>query len=319
MSSAGLPKTLVESLVKGTVIPFVGAGVSMAVRRKDGMPAFPNWKELLLRAADRIEAEGRTEHSIVRAMLEQTPPRYMESADWARKGLGSHWAAFLGECLGITRNDVDDQSLELARRLWQLGSRLVITTNYDRVLRWACANAGDIDEWPIEAPAGQVAALRRALVNPTVWHLHGSLTDPTKIILSPDGYAELYTNTDDSQKSRYRAALETLRGLMATDHLLFVGFSLDDPFLKRQLEWVRDTFQGCTGPHYALARKGEIQGMRAKVEGIELDFVEFESFGERLLARLDELVAARTQTKTPTNVLADGSSGSIQPDRSTQN
>jgi hypothetical protein len=301
VSSAGLPKTLVESLVKGTVIPFVGAGVSMAVQRKDGTPAFPSWKGLLLRAAERIQAEGRTEHSVVRAMLEQTQPDYIESARWARKGLGSHWATFLGECFGITRKEVDDQSLELARRLWQLGSRLVITTNYDRVLRWACADAGDIDEWPIEAPAGQVAALRRALVNPTVWHLHGSLTDPTKIILSPDGYEQLYT--DDSQASRYRTALETLRGLMAMDHLLFVGFSLDDPFLKRQLEWVRDTFQGCTGPHYVMARKSEIEGMRGKVEGLDLGFVEFEDFGGPMLSKLDELVAVRMHVETTTTLV----------------
>jgi len=38
----------------------------------------------------------------------------------------------------VPRSQVADGSLELARAVWRLGSRLVVTTNYDKVLQWAC-------------------------------------------------------------------------------------------------------------------------------------------------------------------------------------
>ncbi len=43
-----IPETLKKRLQEGTVIPFVGEGVSMAVmHRQTGKCLYPNWKELL--------------------------------------------------------------------------------------------------------------------------------------------------------------------------------------------------------------------------------------------------------------------------------
>lgn len=54
-----IPETLKKRLREGKVIPFVGAGVSMSVReREGGGPLFPSWREMLERAAGRLEAEG---------------------------------------------------------------------------------------------------------------------------------------------------------------------------------------------------------------------------------------------------------------------
>lgn len=282
-----LPRTLLEARAKGTLIPFVGAGVSMAVRKRSGEPAFPSWHRLLELAADRLEAEQCLEHSIVRAMLEQSPPRYMDAAEDAQRGLGALWSVFLREVFGPARDTIDDHSLELARAVWRLGSQLIITTNYDRVLRWSCPRSEDLDEWQIQAPDGFTEALRRQLKRPTVWHLHGSIADATDIILSPDGYQQLYAS--EAQRSAYQAALPVLRQMMVTQHLLFVGFSLDDEFLIRQLEWVRDTFEGCAGPHYVLARRRDIAGVRAKIDGLDVQPVPFEEFGAPLLELLGRL------------------------------
>jgi hypothetical protein len=58
------PKTLIDSLQNGQVIPFVGAGVSRAIQNKDtGKPLFPNWKELLLKAAERPAKEQKTDYA----------------------------------------------------------------------------------------------------------------------------------------------------------------------------------------------------------------------------------------------------------------
>ena len=56
---AKIPRSLEEGLRDGRVIPFVGAGVSMAVERVGGGRVFPSWKQLLLDGATRLEQEGK--------------------------------------------------------------------------------------------------------------------------------------------------------------------------------------------------------------------------------------------------------------------
>lgn len=53
-----IPRTLAECLRTGKIVPFVGAGVSMAVRHKEThTPLFPSCKQLLERAAQRLEED----------------------------------------------------------------------------------------------------------------------------------------------------------------------------------------------------------------------------------------------------------------------
>ena len=54
-----IPRALRERLRAGRVIPFAGAGVSMAVRRDGDGALFPSWRQLLVRGADRLEEEGK--------------------------------------------------------------------------------------------------------------------------------------------------------------------------------------------------------------------------------------------------------------------
>ena len=55
-----IPQSLQEKIRAGKVIPFAGAGVSMAVLNKNtDKPLFPSWKQLLLQAADKLEKEKK--------------------------------------------------------------------------------------------------------------------------------------------------------------------------------------------------------------------------------------------------------------------
>lgn len=275
------PRALLEALAQGRLIPFVGAGVSIAVRRAGGGRSFPDWPALLEKAAERLECENRQQGSVVRALLKQSPPDLLRAAEYAKEGLASLWPGFLREVFDVSRKDVDDASLELARAVWAVGSKLVITTNYDRVLRWACPEGerDDLQEWRVSAPAAVLEALRGSLDRATIWHLHGSITEPTQVIVSPDGYARLYpADNEDRAEQKHKDALQALRQLMTSNHLLFVGFSLSDEKFMKQLEWVNDTFEGCGGPHYVLARACDVSGMRARVGKTGIQFIEVDEF-----------------------------------------
>jgi tetratricopeptide (TPR) repeat protein len=300
--SPNIPYTLKESLRSRNITPFVGAGVSMAVRdRENGTRLFPSWRELLQRAADRLSIEEKLPYAnAVRALLElNRSEEYLAAAKRAREGLGALWFDFLKEQFDFSISQVADESLELAESIWHLGSPLLITTNYDRVLHWACPDRNDVRYWDIEAPAEQIAALRQRLTHPTVWHLHGSIDNATNMILTPDGYRLLYPEKSEIESS-YRAALATLRSFLSSRSFLFIGYSLEDVHLVRQLTDVRKIFSGVPGPHYILTREKDSDRVRAL--NLPIEVVTFADFGESALELLRSLSDIVAQTGTPAAV-----------------
>ncbi|HEV2800213.1 MAG TPA: FxSxx-COOH system tetratricopeptide repeat protein [Pyrinomonadaceae bacterium] len=286
-----IPKALRDRLLAGNVIPFVGAGVSMSVRNAEtGERLFPSWHELLEQAASRLEEEDRVPYALtVRGLLALDKPDYLDAARRAREGLGeSIWYTFLKDQLDSPRERAKPESLRLAEAIWKLNSQLIITTNYDDVLRWASPSHPVL--WDTEAPAEMAAFLRSGTKRPTVWHLHGHIHNTSKIILTRDGYARLYPEANESEAEEYyRAALQTLRSLLASHTFLFIGFSLDDAYFGMQLEGIKNIYQGANGPHYVLMRRKELE--RGIPFGYEVRAIAFEDFGEPLLELVNELGA----------------------------
>ncbi|HEX7331720.1 MAG TPA: tetratricopeptide repeat protein [Pyrinomonadaceae bacterium] len=286
-----IPAALKRSLLSRTVIPFVGAGVSMAVKEKAGeLPVFPGWRQLLERAADRLRNEHKPKYAnAVQSLVElNKTEEYLTAAKLARVQLGPVWFTFLKEQLNPPRELIDDNSLRLARSIWGLGSRLVITTNYDRVLHWACPQPDDLSSWDIEAPAEQIQTLRHQLEHPTVWHLHGQINNAANLILCPDGYSLLYPETNGIEV-KYKAALTTLRTLLSTHSFLFIGFSLDDFHFVKQLNDVHKMFRGATGPHYVLVREADADRIAGSMPVEVLTFKEFDQPLIDLLQEMGEL------------------------------
>lgn len=299
-----IPSQLKESLQKGLVVPFVGAGVSMSVRNKiDGSALFPSWKTLLEQAAIRLETEGKdNEASIVKGFVKTN--RLLDAAKEAKQALGANWFNFLKQQFDPSSNNAEPDSLELARRVWKLGSNLIITTNYDHVFRWACPQAqkDNLVEWDIEAPAEQCELLRNGVSKSTIWHLHGQIDNAAEIILTPDGYQKLYSENNSEKK--YQAALQTLQNQLSSRTFIFIGFSLADEDFVKQIKLLEEIFQGATGPHYVLLPESQRDLFKAPVASIEP--VYFEDFGVPQMALLDELASnVKPAITTSTNEVGD--------------
>ena len=285
MGNTGIPQSLKDRLRRDEVVPFVGAGVSRAVFRRDGQPLFPGWRDLLLHAADRLNKEVKeSECQVVRGLLGLKPPDYLDAARRAKAGLGPLWPEFLQQEIGRRSEEADPESLALARAVWGLGNRLVVTTNYDRVLEWAFPDQ-DLDIWDIEAPVEQAQLLRSGRpAHPTIWHLHGRIGNSAQLILTPDGYSRLYEN---DSAGLYQAALRTFQTLIASRSIFFIGFSFEDQALGVQLKGVHDLFAGATGPHYVLIHAQEEERLRAL--NLPVEPIVFADFGEPLLTLVQSI------------------------------
>ncbi|HEX8085090.1 MAG TPA: SIR2 family protein [Solirubrobacteraceae bacterium] len=239
------------ALRAGKVIPFVGAGISVGVRnRLTGAPLFPDWPAALRRGVELLREEGERNKAAAaaRAIEADDLPK---SARLIREGLtASGWKAYLIEQFGRREAEADRDSLDVARRIWQLGSKVVITTNYDDVLRWACPHA-DVDQWDFANPAELGSFLRGEYEDPAVWHLHGRFDRAADVVLAPEAYARLYRNAD----GHYEATLRTLRTILLTHPLLFIGFSLKDADFVRELAKASSDYHGFGSDHFALLPK----------------------------------------------------------------
>lgn len=263
MDKFQVPDDLKKMLSNQSVIPFVGAGISMSVKDAAGNSLFPSWKELLQKAADKIEGEERKDDVNYIKYAARSGRGTLEAAKVAKELLGTKkWNDFLVEKLDIEYSSCDPQSLRTAEKIWLLGSKLIVTTNYDKVLDWSCPpdTKNDLTRWIIEAAHGLASSLRERVKKPTVWHLHGRIDNVDKIILTPDGYEKLYQ--ENISEVQYKSALSTLKNYLVSRTLLFIGFSFQDENLCSQLKIAKDIFQDNIDNHFVLIKESELHRIK---------------------------------------------------------
>lgn len=291
--SPQFPDALVKAIKEGRLVPFVGAGVSMSLRYADGKAVFPSWEGLIWGMANRLEREGQPQAALVKAHLTQPVPDLLEAARYARKGLGGQWVEVLEEAFEPDLSGFSLGALALPQAVWGLGSNLVVTTNYDKVLQRAATDPHSVRTVGISPP--QVARLPAGTAKPTVWHLHGHIGEPHQIVLTPDSYNTLYPDGPGTAETakQHEGALTVLRSMLGSWTFLFVGFSMADAAFVRQLEWLRDTFPGANGPHYVLVKASDAKALLTLLSEKQLDVrpVVFSDFGAPMVQVLKDLAA----------------------------
>ncbi|MBL7044927.1 MAG: SIR2 family protein, partial [Pirellulaceae bacterium] len=282
-----IPDTLIHQLAQGRVVPFVGSGVSLAVQ--PGL--FPTWSKLLRTLAKRLQKESNEDAAeIVRRYVKKG--QLNKAANEALDELGlAHFREVMQSTFGIGQPaDVD---LALPTALWSLRSKLVVTTNYDRVLQWS-NSAARIATNSQQANLADLFAGSEA-DKPFVWHLHGHIDDPDSLILAPQQYNRLYREAvDDSHP--YAAARLQLRTLIGNYPLLFAGFGLEDEYVMDALAAVLEIFGGNLRPSYALLKTGDDRA-RTLWDKHKIRTIEYADYGGPLVELVDEM--ARRMNAAP--------------------
>jgi hypothetical protein len=226
-----LPPGLKEAALRGTLIPFIGAGASR-------LAGCPNWTEFADHALRYFVDRGKFTHGQLAQLSQQSPRVKLSIA----RGLQREYnlpIEFDGILYPNGRN-TNAKGRRLYEALSKLG-RTFVTTNYDDWL-----------DTTIGAPAltvsgGSGTATPPIRQNPTVihkieeltpdnlerpnsvFHLHGSLLDPAGMILTTQDYVRHYANDRraDSPEGENRV-LTFLGFLFSEKNVLFVGYGLEE-------------------------------------------------------------------------------------------
>jgi hypothetical protein len=290
-----LPQSLITALANKSILPLIGAGVSMSIRQKGGNQAFPSWKELLESAADKLRSENEPDKAtLVETFLKLND--YQTAAKYAYEGLKNGlWHEFISEKFDPDLSSLETASAELPIAIWSLSNQ-IITMNYDKILTWAYPK----DSAQVSVLRNDAIANLPSMINnkqkPIVWHLHGHVDDTAKLVLTPDSYSKLYS-TSEQTDIEYKAAIQTLKNIIATRSLLFIGCSLDDAELLAEINKQSELFAGNTKPHFALINKENEAAIMEKLKGTCIKIITFEGYGAPLIDKINEMASHITSSE----------------------
>jgi SIR2-like domain len=225
-----LPTGLRDAALRGTLIPFVGAGASR-------IAGCPNWSEFADGALRFFVDQGKFSHSQL-AQISYLNPRVKLSI--ARGLQAEHRISidFVRVLYPTGRKD-NPKGRRLYENLSKLGKTFV-TTNYDEWLDTtigAPAPSVRADSNPAESPIEErpkvvyeVDDLTPDHLRPnTVVHLHGSVLNPDSMILTTQDYVRHYANDRFLRGAKAENNVLTfLEFLFTQKNVLFVGYGLDE-------------------------------------------------------------------------------------------
>ena len=261
-------RELIELVASGEAILIVGAGSSARLK-------YVTWKQL----TDQLEhlagscsdfepdQEKRQEGLLVYAQA-------IKSHICASFGDLGKYHDFLFELFKPKSPAHDD----LHRMLVELPVRGILTTNYDTVLEAALIDkkkeieqnekeAPPIDETPLVIGKDPPRLVHEFLLSRAndpkipqrIAHLHGMYRNPDSIILTLDDYRKSY-GLNDENASQHRKFVDIwtphrklLWAILATRRVVFVGFSMEDPYFNKMLETVSADLWGWNKSiHFAI-------------------------------------------------------------------
>lgn len=259
-----------EQAKSGALVPFLGAGVSISA-------GGPSWGVLIDRLSDLIDLgdidiDAFKRLSVLdqagileRLFIEQSVPKGFRRA--VCDEVGKHRYGLAPALLAT------------------LPCRGSITLNYDSLFEDACRDAG--------MERSVIPDNKRGTGDRWLLKLHGSVTDPTGIVLTREDYLDHNTN---------RQSLSALvKAHLLTDHMLFVGFGLADDHFHEIVHDVKRALppdQEVSSQRFGTVLSLNDDSLQRRVWDNELEFLsvadsETTPTGEGLTAEPDIAAAGR--------------------------
>ncbi len=208
------PDGLVDAVLEGRCVAFVGAGFSAAV--------VPTWVRLLETIALELPERARSQ---VEMLLRHGGSLSLEAAAQLLLGeLGNaRFAAILSDKLQSP--PMVPQERQRVRLLRGVPFRGILTTNFDGVLPGRLPGPGAYRKLLRPAGVGWYAdRYWHRGSGPTIVKLHGDVRHPKSVVITRRDYRErLYGNT---------AYASFLRTVFSTNTMLFLGCSFSDPYVN---------------------------------------------------------------------------------------
>lgn len=224
---------LVEDIAHRRVVLFLGSGVSASAKTNSGT-YIRQWEAFLLDAAKRVLRPE--ERILIESRIHNKD--YLMAAELLKHSLQHEWDPILENEFAQVA-----EASELHKAIVGLGQRIIITTNFDKLLENAWT-AGDksVTHHPALLTKLDSDSFKMLRDNRNyIIKLHGTIDDPSNMI---------FTKSEYNQRAFGSWIYdELLRVLLLTHTFLFIGFSMTDPAITLLIEMYAQRFPNAR-PHY---------------------------------------------------------------------
>lgn len=228
------PKSLVTEIARRRCILFLGAGVAASATNPEGKRP-QEWKEFLKAAVNLIhDPRKKTD---INNLIDQNRLLLALQAVNDESDPGDYHAL-----LNTNFNDAKFEPSELHKVIFNLDSRLVITTNFDKIYEKHCLTASTegfkVIPYYSDSLGDEIRSDTRLIIK-----AHGSIDEIAHMVFTKAQY--------HAAKEKHASFYAILKALLLTNTCIFIGCGMDDPDVLLLLEEVRVTANP-NRPHYAL-------------------------------------------------------------------
>lgn len=218
------------------LIPFIGAGLSIPFQLK-------SWSHLI---GELKETFCKQEYWAA-IDFELNSNEYQIAIENIKKygGIGDQpIQELIADSYSIRITDmkekIDSNYLDLNKENF----KIFLTTNYDRFIEDHVSGINRFNSL-IEYNSN-VQRLFSSTNEKYLFHIHGSVSNPSSIVISEEKYKELY----------YDKVFDNMMKVFSSSYsFLFLGFSFNDAFVKKLVKEHKDYFKGT---HYLLVQSGNL-------------------------------------------------------------
>lgn len=239
-------KGIITALKQEDCVILIGSGISM-------WSGLPSWAGLLEELADFMEECGE-DNSLVKREIANGD--LLQAASY---GFDRLTKPQIGAFMTRACRHGEAEPQEIHKKILDLGAKCFITTNYDKLIEMGIA------KWRAKEPAmvvtnrqlSEMGRISQARATDFIYKPHGDVGDAESIILTREQYRSLLLNGERHM------ALETLKTLMVSRPIVYMGFGLRDPDFLYIRDILSNIYQGNVRDHYAIM---------ADVEEAEADY-----------------------------------------------
>lgn len=224
MPNNGLPQPLIDAISDNKLIVFLGAGASINC----GLPSWQTIVENLLKdKADYIDNSELLIQSMIAKILDP-----LEVLDKIEKNKKEIYSSFEEQ---IKNKEIRS---DLHTALGKL-SKKFITTNFDTLIEH------NIDISEVITKDSHFNLSKIDTTDSFVLKAHGDISQIDKCIIFSSQYKELY---EEEKFSTFQ-----LKKLFSEYHVLFIGFSFEDPYVNELFNYISTLTNGFGPSHYLIS------------------------------------------------------------------
>ncbi|MBE7686817.1 tetratricopeptide repeat protein [Tenacibaculum finnmarkense genomovar ulcerans] len=263
-------KELEKAILKDELIIFVGAGVSMPF-------GFPNWINLVIDILKELKKEGDSKGLDLDYYINQgTELDVFDVLDKLENiGFKPKVKTLLYD--KIKNVNIDEKDFSKIEKFWSISDK-IITTNYDSVLEKG--KPTHIDAFSNFNEFQQAKSLNG---KPFLYKIHGDIVNPDNCILFNSDYKKLYKK-DSSD-------ITTLKNFITNKTILFIGFSFEDKFIKKQFKFINKLYKGHGKEHFIVSLNNK------DLSKFSLKTLKIDNWEESFDSFLEDLITVKTSKK----------------------